>query len=161
MSAGVGEPGRAILPPGIHLTPTLYPQWLSSTNARRTCNFNSDRCCQIALKRLRHCILLPAMHENEQLSPYCSVIITSISREALNHPSTCLTDNSRAASCTKAFLKPSHFLTLSNISDAKIVRSQKHVTTHLFTQPSPLSPSNEAQSSSREEISSFMFPVSI
>lgn len=58
-------------------------------------------------------------------------IITSISREALNHPSTCLTDNSRAASCTKAFLKPSHFLTLSNISDAKIKSGARSTLLHI------------------------------
>lgn len=44
----------------------------------------------------------------------------SISREILNHPSTYVADNSGAASCTKAFLTPSYFLTLSNTSDTEV-----------------------------------------
>ena len=118
---GVEEPGHAILLLGIYLTPTLYSQCLSSTNARRTCNFNFDRCCQIALWRgcatllsYQQCMRMNRLHFTALW------LIMSISRATLNHPPTYLTDNSRAASCTKAFLTPSHFLTLSSISDAKI-----------------------------------------
>lgn len=44
----------------------------------------------------------------------------SISREILNHPSTYVADNSGVASCTKAFLTLSYFLTLSNTSDTEV-----------------------------------------